>query len=71
MLIKRTSVLTGKVHEMEIPVTEVQLARWKAGELIQDVMPNITADQREFIISGITPEEWDEQFKDEAEDDMG
>lgn len=62
MLIRRTSPFSGKSRVMNIPVTEDQLERWQNGELIQNVMPNLTPDQREFIISGITSEEWDEAF---------
>jgi hypothetical protein len=35
-----------------------QISRWRTGELIQDAMPNLSADDREFIKTGITPEEW-------------
>jgi hypothetical protein len=27
-------------------------------------MPNLTADEREFIMTGITPDEWDAAFED-------
>jgi hypothetical protein len=33
--------------------------------LIQDAMPNLTSDEREFIVSGITKDEWDSVFGDE------
>ena len=59
MILKRQSVLTGNVNEMDIPVTHDQLAKWMAGSLIQDVMPNLSDDEREFIMTGITPSEWD------------
>ena len=55
-----------KDHTREIDVTQSQLDRWKAGELIQNVMPNISADDREFLMTGITPEEWDAHFSDEG-----
>jgi hypothetical protein len=29
---------------------------------VQNAMPNLSADEREFIMSGITPTEWDEMF---------
>jgi hypothetical protein len=47
---------------MDIPVTQEQLDLWNNGVLIQDAMPNLTADQREFIKTGITADEWDEVF---------
>lgn len=64
MLVKRTCPFTGKANEMEINVTEAQLARWYNGELIQRAMPNLTADEREFIMTGITPQVWKETFGD-------
>ena len=48
---------------MDIPVTEEQLAAWDSGTLIQNAMPNLTPDQREFIMTGITPEQWVEMFR--------
>jgi len=65
MLITRISPFTQIKHVLEINVTEEQLQRWRAGELIQNAMPNLSPDEREFIISGITPEEWNETFKTE------
>jgi len=65
MLITRTSPFTGKVHSMEIDVTEEQVLRYNQGELIQRAFPNLTADEREFIKTGITPEEWEETFGSE------
>ena len=62
MLITRKSPFSGKVNTREIPVTQEQLDRWQKGALIQNAMPNISADDREFIMTGITPEEWEEAF---------
>jgi len=49
---------------MAIQVTEAQIAAWQGGELIQNAMPNASADEREFIKTGITPEEWENTFGD-------
>ena len=60
--VQRTSVLSGKIHVREIDVDPEKLASWLAGSeegYIQDVFPNLSADDREFLLSGITPEEWD------------
>lgn len=62
MLIRNKSVLTGKVHEQEIDITPEQLKRWQSGELIQNVCPSLSDDDREFLISGSTREEWDHFF---------
>lgn len=68
MIITRTSQISGKTHKREIDVTEDQLHRWHNGELIQNVMPNLSADDREFLMTGITPEEWEAMFgKEEYE----
>ena len=64
MLIKRTSGLTGIEHELDIDVEPEQLAAWEGGMLIQEAMPHLSADDREFIMTGVTPKEWDEQFGD-------
>ena len=63
MLITRTSSLSGNTSSMEIEVTQEQLSSWESGVLIQNAMPNLSADEREFIMTGITPEEWDSAFK--------
>lgn len=62
MLITRTSMISGEVNTLEIACTEAQLARWQAGEKIQDCMPDVPAPLREYIKSGITPLEWVEAF---------
>jgi hypothetical protein len=62
MKITRQSPFSGKVNTMDIPVTQEQFDRWQRGELIQDAMSNLSAGEREFIMTGITPEEWDDAF---------
>ena len=64
LIIERESPLSGNVNRMSIQVTEAQIAAWKGGELIQNAMPNVSADEREFIKTGITPEEWENTFGD-------
>lgn len=65
MLITRTSTLSGTESSMEIGVTPEQLLAWENGELIQRAMPNLTPDEREFILNGVTANEWDEFFEEE------
>ena len=62
MKITRISPFSGEVNTREIEVTEEQLANWKNGMLIQNAMPNVNPGDREFIKTGITPEEWEETF---------
>lgn len=69
MQITRTSPLTGQVRTMEINVTQTQIDEWQKGvRLIQDIMPNISPSDREFIMTGITEEEWN-HFMAEVEDE--
>lgn len=66
MKITRRSPVSGEINTMEIDVTEEVLDEWKLGyDLIQNLMPNLTATEREFIATGITGKEWDNIFKDE------
>lgn len=67
MIIRKTSMFTGKVNKMDLDITQEQIDKYSAGALVQDAFPNLNADEREFLISGATPEEWDE-FMDEPED---
>ena len=65
MMIAKTSSLSSKTHEMDIDVSDKQITLWMEGALIQDVMPNLTPEEREFLMTGITPEEWDATFGDD------
>lgn len=56
---------------MDIDVTHEQIAHWEQGVPIQQAMPNLSADEREFMMTGITPEEWNTHMgceDDEADD---
>ena len=63
MIIRKKSTLTGKINTMELDVTNSQLKRYEEGsELVQSIFPNMNVDEREFLISGVTPTEWAESF---------
>ena len=63
MLLTRQSMLTGQVHSMELPITRKQLNEWDNGSgLIQEIFPKLSSTQREFIMSGVTQNEWDDAF---------
>ena len=60
ILVTRPSLLTGKINSMEIPARQGQVEYWfHSGELIQNCLGWLTPDQREFLMTGATPEEWD------------
>lgn len=65
MLITRTSPFSGKSTTLDLPITQEQLDKWKRGMLLQEAMPNLSADDREFIKTGITSEEWNRMFPKE------
>jgi hypothetical protein len=68
MKVTRTSLISGKVHTMELPVSPLDIDAYHAGTAnIQDVFPHLTPEQREFIKSGITPEEWAKHVADNEE----
>ena len=58
MKIYRRSLMTGETNAMDLPVTLKQVKQWRGGGLIQDVFPDLTIEEREFIKTGITPTEW-------------
>tara|TARA_B100000745_G_scaffold288529_1_gene226025 strand:+ start:758 stop:961 length:204 start_codon:yes stop_codon:yes gene_type:complete len=62
MKIERTSAHSGITRTLDLDVTLEEYASWKGGELIQNAMPRLNADEREFIMTGITAEEWEEMF---------
>jgi len=59
MNITRTSMLTSVTRTLFVEgLTQNMVDRWEAGELIQDAMPDISSDIRDFLITGMPPEEW-------------
>lgn len=68
MLFEKRSSLTGQMNTMELPITLQQVQDWQnSGQHVQDAFPRLSVDQREFLLTGSTPEEWDRVFgKEEA-----
>lgn len=57
-------MLTGKVHTLDLPVTQKQIEYFEAGYgLLQDIFPDLTPAQREFLKSGTTEEEWNNSLE--------
>ena len=59
MIITMTSPMTGMINTMDVDVTAVQISQWQGGMLIQDAMPNLSVDEREFLMTGLTPADWE------------
>ena len=62
MLVKKKSAFTGEINSLELDITHQQVVRWQNGELIQNVFPELSSGEREFLISGVTENEWTEAF---------
>lgn len=69
MLITRKSIWSNKERTLDIPVTEEQIDAWESGTLIQKAMPHLTPSEREFLITGMTDEEWNEMNAEDKEDE--
>ena len=65
----RKSPLTNKVNVMEIGVTQEEwLAHLLTHNMIQDAFPQLTPEEREFLKTGYTQEDWNEIFPPEGEE---
>ena len=69
MQITRTSMISGNTNTMELNVTQEQLTAWESGVNIQVAMPQLNADEREFVKTGMTPTEWNELFGEEEDEE--
>ncbi len=58
------SAMSGNINTLDVAITHEQFSAWIDGALIQEAMPHLTASEREFLMTGITSEEWDETFED-------
>jgi len=69
-IVKAKSALSGGVSSMVLEITEAQLYAWAVdGASIQDAMPNLSRDEREFLQTGITPMEWGSNLPNPDEDE--
>ena len=63
-----TTITKPCIHCNETSAITVDAAahrRWRSGALIQDAFPDMDADTRELLISGIHPACWDAMFGDD------
>jgi hypothetical protein len=67
MLITRTSIVSGIERTLDLDITEAQLARLASGVLIQDALPHLSNTEREFFLTGMTDDEWDNLFGEDDE----
>lgn len=68
MLVTRISPITGRQNTLDLDISSDSLLRWQSGLLlVQDAFPALTADEREFLISGCTKEDWETLYGEEDE----
>lgn len=59
------SLMSGQWHNMTLNFTRGQWDAWQSGVNIARAFPQLNAGEREFLMSGATPEEWDATFKED------
>lgn len=59
-------VATGQPYSIRVPADE--WSAWKAGIVIQVAMPSVSRDDRETLLSGLTPEGFRIWFGDDPND---
>ena len=59
-------VVTGVTQILT--VSTKGFVEWRSGSLIQDCLPELSIENREWLISGISAEGWDIAFSDKDED---
>ena len=67
MKITRKSPLSGNLSTMDLDVTDDQISAYMNGTFVQDACPKLNAHERESVLTGITPAEWDKTFPEEDE----
>jgi hypothetical protein len=68
VIVTRPTIM-GKVatHVIHADYNAEEIAAYLRGEvddLIQNVFPKMSAEDREFLMTGITPQEWRRMFND-------
>ena len=56
------SPFSQRWHKATMKATPKQITAWHNGEVIQRALPHLSADEREFLMTGITPDEWKAEF---------
>ena len=71
----KESELTGEHNYMVISLTPEEYREWadtprNLRPLVQDAFPQLSDDEREFLITGITPEEWEKYMGSDEDESM-
>ena len=60
--ITRRSIVSGVKNTMKLDVTMHEYLLWREGTPIQEAMPNLSAVEREFLITGMSEAEQDDFY---------
>ena len=63
-------MFSGVERTLDLNITQSMLADWESGTLIQEAMPQLNADEREFIMTGVVGAEWDNEFGEDEDDQI-
>jgi len=63
VVISKTCSVTGERYEVSITIAQAEEMASPDRRNIQMILPHRSADEREFLISGITPAEWNQTFR--------
>ncbi len=60
VIVRGKCVLTQEDYQVSVPA--IELAAWSRGGLAQDTLVSLTPAQRDFLITGISPDGWKKTF---------
>lgn len=66
-IVTRQSPRTKQNNKMTLNITPEQFEVWQEGTPIQIAMPQLNADEREFLMTGLTADDWKAIFPPESE----
>jgi hypothetical protein len=67
VVISKECKITGELYQLRVPKEKVEV--WRNGGLVQKVFPELNPDQREFLMTGITPAEWEKMWENYENND--
>lgn len=73
MLITKTCILTNRTNTLDIDITQEQLDRvnnrHSTGEYIQNIVPDLSPAHREFLMTGICNDVWNERLSEDNDNE--
>lgn len=60
VILSKECDVMGNIYSVELTLDEYNILNSPNRPNIQDFLPHLSVEQREFLISGYTPNEWNE-----------